>query len=144
VPALRVKHGTRSDSSFVTTGMQFWWKFLPWFYDPPRQYHFKSRFRPQYRECFVATYPKTRVFPMLAFFFKWGVIVPDLKRLPLQMLKRMAKWKNRERLADPSAEPYIIYQPSGEQPAAVAADAAELPVPEHTVSDREKAAILAP
>jgi phosphatidylglycerol lysyltransferase len=140
VPALRVKYGTRSDSSFVTSGMQFWWTCLPWFYDPPRQYHFKSRFRPQYRECFVATYPKTRIAPMLAFFFKWGVIVPDLKRLPMQMFKRMAKWKNRERLADPSAEPYVIYQPS-ESPASVV----DAPVPEHSaVSDLEKAAILAP
>jgi hypothetical protein len=57
----------------------------------------------------------------------------------MQMLKRMAKWKNRERLADPSAEPYVIYQPA-EAPAAV-----DAPVPEHAaVSELEKAAILAP
>jgi len=145
VPALRVKHGTRSDSAFVTSGMQFWWKYLPWFYDPPRQYHFKSRFRPQYRECFVATYPKTRIAPMLAFFFKWGVIVPDLKRLPMQMLKRMAKWKNRERLADPSTEPYVLYQASEESQADFGAEAAELPVTEQAAAAvGEKAAILAP
>lgn len=149
VPTLRVKCGTPSDSTFVVNGLQFWWKCLPWFYDPPRQYHFKSRFRPQYRECFIATYPKTRVVPMLAFFFKWGVIVPDLKRLPLQMFRRMAKWKNRERLADPAAEPYLLYQSPYELTAAsFSMDSDELPVIEHVatpaVAEFEKAAMLSP
>ncbi len=112
VPTLRVTVGTASDSRFVSNGLNFWWKYLPWFYDPPRQYHFKSRFRPQYREVFVANYPTTRVMPMLAFFFKWGVIVPDFKKLPMQMLRRMAKWKNPERLADPREEQYVVYQPA--------------------------------
>ncbi|QDT52608.1 hypothetical protein Pan44_06200 [Caulifigura coniformis] len=148
VPTLRVKCGTPSDSAFVTNGMAFWWKYLPWFYDPPRQYHFKSRFRPQYRECFVATYPKTRIAPMLAFFFKWGVIVPDLKRLPLQMLKRMAKWKNHERLADPVTEPYVLYQGSlDDSPPSFHLEPADRPASEHAVAgatEFEKSTILVP
>jgi phosphatidylglycerol lysyltransferase len=146
VPTLRVKQGTRSDSGFVTSGLHFWWKCLPWFYDPPRQYHFKSRFRPQYRECFVATYPKTRVLPMLAFFFKWGVIVPDLKRLPMQMLRRMSKWKNREKLADPAAEPYLFYEPSVAEPTPTFVDEPVTlplaPVPAPSVAAFAPAAVL--
>ena len=138
VPALRVRRGTPSDSRFVTSGMDFWWKRLPWFYDPPRQFHFKSRFRPQYRECFIATWPKTRVAPMLAFFFKWGVIVPDLKRLPMQMLRRMAKWKNRERLADPAHEPYVLYQPVSERGLSlVTTESDELPALAHAAAPAE-------
>ncbi len=149
VPSLRVKCGTVSDSSFVTNGLEFWWKRLPWFYDPPRQYHFKSRFRPQYRECFIATYPKTRIAPMLAFFFKWGVIVPDFKRLPMQMLRRMAKWKNRERLADPASEPYQMYQPAfAAAGASFCLDRDELTEMSHPADavavELEQAAVLAP
>jgi phosphatidylglycerol lysyltransferase len=149
VPTLRVKCGSRSDSSFVTSGLEFWWKWLPWFYDPPRQYHFKSRFRPQYRECFIATYPKTRIAPMLAFFFKWGVIVPDLKRLPMQMLRRMAKWKNRERLADPASEPYLLYQPATEYvSSSFNMDSGELPAIDRAVAEpvstTYEPAVLAP
>jgi phosphatidylglycerol lysyltransferase len=108
VPALRVKQGTPSDSRFVVNGLQFWFDRLPWFYDVPRLYHFKSRFRPQYRECFIATYPRVRVAPLLAFFFKWGIIVPGFSRLPRQLLRRMGKWKHSEHLADPSREQYVI------------------------------------
>lgn len=113
VPGLRVHLGTPSDSRFVVNGLRFWWKRLPWFYDTPRQYHFKSRFRPQYRECFVATYPRTKVLPMLAFFFKWGIIRPDFTRLPVQMIRRMRKWANSEVLADADTEDYSLIEDLG-------------------------------
>jgi phosphatidylglycerol lysyltransferase len=113
VPGLRVHLGTPSDSRFVVNGLRFWWKRLPWFYDTPRQYHFKSRFRPQYRECFVATYPRTKILPMLAFFFKWGIIRPDFTRLPMQMVRRMRKWANSEVLADADAEDYSLIEDLG-------------------------------
>lgn len=123
VPALRVDTGTPSDSRFVTQGMRFWWNHLPWFYDPPRLYHFKSRFRPQYRECFVADWPRTKVLPLFAFFFQWGVVIPDLARLPMQMLRRLRKWGHRECLADPSAEKYVLVNelPFQRQPEAIPA-----------------------
>jgi phosphatidylglycerol lysyltransferase len=110
VPALRVHVGTPSDSRLVVNGLRFWWNWLPWFYDPPRLYHFKSRFRPQYRECFIATYPRSRFVPLFAFFFKWGVIWPSFARLPQQMLRRMRKWGHSERLADPDTESYVIVE----------------------------------
>ncbi|MBX3443105.1 MAG: DUF2156 domain-containing protein [Planctomyces sp.] len=110
VPALRVNRGTASDSRFVRNGMSFWWNCLPWFYDVPRQYHFKSRFRPSYRECFIASYPRTACLPLLAFFFKWGIIWPDFKRLPMQMLRRMRKWRHAERLADPNQEQFELIE----------------------------------
>jgi hypothetical protein len=63
----------------------------------------------------------------------------------MQMLKRMAKWKNRERLADPSTEPYVLYQASEESQADFGAEAAEFPVTEQAAAAvGEKAAILAP
>jgi phosphatidylglycerol lysyltransferase len=104
VPALRVKQGTPSDSRFVVNGLDFWYRRLPWFYDVPRLYHFKSRFRPSYRECFIATYPKSRCIPLLALFFKWGIIWPSFARLPMQMLRRIRKWSHVEKLADPKDE----------------------------------------
>lgn len=110
VPALRVHLGTPSDSRLVVNGLRFWWNCLPWFYDTPRLYHFKSRFRPQYRECFVANYPKSRFLPMFAFFFQWGIIWPDFRKLPLQMYRRIRKWGNPETLADPATEEYVILE----------------------------------
>lgn len=124
VPALRVDRGTPSDSRLVVNGLRFWWNWLPWFYDTPRLYHFKSRFRPQYRECFIATWPRAKFWPLFAFFFLWGIIVPDFTRLPVQMLRRMRKWWHTEHLADPETEPYRILETFPAKQPAVTAPAA--------------------
>ncbi len=79
VPGLHCQ--TRSDGNgLVKLYMRMWWSRLPWWYDPRRVYHFKSRFRPAYRECFVAAFPRCRMQSMAAFHLKWGGVVPDIRR----------------------------------------------------------------
>lgn len=106
VPALRCRNCPDSEDPLVRRTMWLWWDYAPWFYDPTRQYHFKSRFRPAYRENFVATPPCRNLIPMTVFGWKWGVVMPDLRRVPLHMLQRIRKWSHTESLADPYAEEF--------------------------------------
>jgi hypothetical protein len=87
--------------------MNIWWTTANWFYDSRRLYHFKSRFRPMYRECFIAALPGCRFIPMFMFGLKWGVILPDFLRLPRHMFRRGLKWFHPEKLADPNTEKYV-------------------------------------
>lgn len=105
-PAVRCNIGSLSESKIVTRSMNLWWTTTPWFYDARRLYHFKSRFRPVYRECFIAAQPKCRFVPMFMFSLKWGVIWPNWMRVPGHMFRRMLKLFHREKLADPSTEAY--------------------------------------
>ena len=113
VPSLRAASSTLMESRLVRFGMHTWWNYVPWLYDPPRQYHFKSRFRPAYRECFVAASPGFQLMPFFAFALKWGVIWPDFRRLPRHMLERMRKWRHPEQLADPELEEHQIIDDLG-------------------------------
>ena len=107
IPGLRCDQTNYSDSRLVRNGLTMWWNRVSWVYDPSRQYHFKSRFRPDYREMYIAGV-KPRFLPMLAFALKWGVIWPDFRRVPKQMLRRMKKWGHTEQLADPREEQFAI------------------------------------
>lgn len=106
-PAVRCGEGDQSDSNLVQGSIQFWWSTLNLFYDVHRLYHFKSRFRPQYRECFIAASPKCRVIPIVVFLYKWGIIWPDWLRVPRQTIRRLKKWFHREKLADPGQEVHV-------------------------------------
>src|SRR5690606_16210748 len=98
VPSLRAAECPDSESPLIRRSMRIWWNYLPWFYDPARQYHFKSRFRPAYRETFVATPPGSQFIPLTVFGLKWGVIWPNFRRLHQQMWLRMSKWSHTEQL----------------------------------------------
>lgn len=104
VPSLRAADCPQNESPLVRRSMKLWWHYMPWFYDNPRQYHFKSRFRPKYRECLVATPPGSQLIPLTAFGWQWGVVMPDLRRVPGHMLTRIRKWSHSEQLADPYEE----------------------------------------
>ena len=106
-PAVRCGEGDHSESPLVQGSIQFWWSTLNLFYDVHRLYHFKSRFRPQYRECFIAASPKCRVIPIVIFLYKWGIIWPDWMRVPRQTVRRLKKWFHREKLADPAQEAHV-------------------------------------
>ena len=105
-PAVRCNNGSLSESKLVTRSMNLWWTTTPWFYDARRLYHFKSRFRPLYRECYIAALPGCGFVPMFMFSWKWGVIWPNWLRVPGHMFRRMLKLFHREKLADPTTEAY--------------------------------------
>ena len=107
VPGLRCDRTQFADSLLVRNSLSLWWTHFGWFYDPTRLYHFKSRFRPCYREMYLAG-AQPRFVPMLVLGLKWGIVWPDFRRLPKQMLRRMRKWSHRERLADPNEEHAVI------------------------------------
>lgn len=106
-PALRCGGNALAESPLVKRSMNLWWTTTPWFYDARRLYHFKSRFRPVYRECHIAVLPRAEFIPMFMFSVKWGVVRPDWLRLPGHMFRRMLKLFHREKLADPETETYV-------------------------------------
>jgi len=105
-PAVRCNNGALAESKLINRSMNLWWTTTPWFYDARRLYHFKSRFRPIYRECYIAALPAAEFIPMFMFGVKWGVVRPDWLRLPGHMFRRMLKLFHREKLADPDTEKY--------------------------------------
>ncbi len=105
VPGLRSQTNPEGNR-LVKLYMRMWWSKLPWWYDPRRVYHFKSRFRPVYRECYVAAFPRCRVSSMAAFHLKWGGVVPDMRKVPRHLANRLSGWRQANELADPMAEDY--------------------------------------
>jgi phosphatidylglycerol lysyltransferase len=106
-PAVRCNTGSLAESTLITRSMNLWWTTCPWFYDARRLYHFKSRFRPMYRECYIAASPRATFIPMFMFGMKWGVIWPNWLKVPGHMFRRMRKLFHREKLADPAEEKFV-------------------------------------
>ncbi len=59
------------DSAIFRTVANFWWRFLNPVYDVHGLFHFKSRFRPDYREMYLAAKPGLTVPSLLAIALVW-------------------------------------------------------------------------
>ncbi len=105
-PALRCELEPPQANRFIRTLMPIWWKRLPWFYDARRLYHFKSRFRPVYRECYLAAAPTCDLLSIGRLLTAWGLLRPSFRRLPRHLYLNAGKWFRPDSLADPAAERY--------------------------------------
>lgn len=102
IPMLRCDPKLHKGSKIFYFVSGFWWKHLNWLFDVQGIYHFKSRFRPDYREMYMAAYPRVTVGSMIAMGMTWEVI----KFNPLRLLRRGKKsGTNRETLATPAWRP---------------------------------------
>ena len=78
-----------------------WWHRMNWIFDVQGIYHFKSRFRPRFRESFLASYPKTTFGAMMAIPYQWGLFAFN----PLRLFRRGLFPKANRDLAQPPARP---------------------------------------
>ncbi|HMP04863.1 MAG TPA: DUF2156 domain-containing protein [Lacipirellulaceae bacterium] len=80
------------DSKMYRYFVNFWWRRLGAIYDMQGLFHFKSRFRPDYREMFIAAHPRVTVRSMWAIAMLWHLFHFN----PLRLVGRM--WRQSHTL----------------------------------------------
>jgi phosphatidylglycerol lysyltransferase len=75
------------DSAMFRKVVNFWWRFLNPIYDVHGLFHFKSRFRPDYREMFVAANPPLSVRSLVSLSITWQLFHFN----PLRLLARSVR-----------------------------------------------------
>ncbi|MAT69864.1 MAG: hypothetical protein CMJ58_10105 [Planctomycetaceae bacterium] len=105
VPFLRCGPPVKNDDLRFQGGCQIFWHGMNWLFDVRGIYHFKSRFRPAYREMSVATYPRSSFRSLFAMVLVW-----ELHRVsPLRLARHVAQyWRarhSRAQLAQPEPRP---------------------------------------
>ncbi len=78
------------DSAIFRTIANFWWRRLNPIYDMRGLFHFKSRFRPDYREMFLAAHPRITVRSLWSMAMMWRLFRFNPLRLAVREL-----WLNR-------------------------------------------------
>jgi len=105
IPCLRSDVALKGDSWIYRPACVVWWRYLNWLFDVWGIYHFKSRFRPEYREMYVAALPKVTVLSMIGLMVAWGLIPLSLGRLLRHGVDRWHKRDSRKSLALPDPRP---------------------------------------
>jgi phosphatidylglycerol lysyltransferase len=104
VPWLRTNAKVTGDSFLMRAVFYFMWHYGNSLYDVRGMYHFKSRFRPHWREMYIASLPGLGISSVAAIGMSWGL----LKVNPLRVI---GSWwrdlfdKNRKSLAEPAWRP---------------------------------------
>ena len=93
VPFLRCGPPIKNDDLRFQGGCQFFWYGMNWLFDIRGIYHFKSRFRPDSRELYMATYPRMTFPSMFSLIFSWELLRVSPLRLAGHVLQF---WRGRE------------------------------------------------
>lgn len=105
VPFIRCGPPIKNDDLRFQGSCQFFWHAMNWLFDVKGIYHFKSRFRPDYREMYMATYPRMTILSMYSMGAVWGLF----KVPPLRLMRHVYQfWKTRHQrksLAVPEPRP---------------------------------------
>ncbi|HYO26331.1 MAG TPA: DUF2156 domain-containing protein [Lacipirellulaceae bacterium] len=83
------------DSVIFRTVANTWWRFLNPIYDVQGLFHFKSRFRPDYREMYLAAYPRITVRSLLAMAKTWQLFRFNPLRMAWRSLRRSPSGEGR-------------------------------------------------
>jgi phosphatidylglycerol lysyltransferase len=78
------------DNAMFRTVVNFWWRRLNRIFDVQGLFHFKSRFRPHYREMYVAACPPMTIRSLIALVKTWQLFHFNPWRLLMQSLRRSA------------------------------------------------------
>lgn len=105
IPCLRCDRGVRDDCRWFRYMTMVWWRCLNWIFDMRGIYHFKSRFRPDYREMYVAASPRMTVASMVGFALTWKVFEVRPGRLLAHAFRKWRKTPARGTLAQPHWRP---------------------------------------
>lgn len=113
----------------------FWWRRLNTIYDMQGLFHFKSRFRPEYREMFIAAQPRTTIRSMIAIALEWRLFHFN----PLRWLPRLLRKSNgteRRQLAMPDrSSDVLIRDLRPKRPGRVVAAQTPLAAVSETIAD---------
>lgn len=105
IPTVRATKPIRGDSWAARGGCFLWWHGLNWLYDVRGMYHFKSRFRPESREVYFVSWPRTTFWSMIGFTRVFGLTRFSWLRLAGSVWRKFGKREARESLAEPQLRP---------------------------------------
>ena len=103
IPTIDCESKLPGDSFVVRSALNLWRRFEYALFDMNGIYHFKSRFRPEYRDMFVCAYPKSNLGATLAYVRLLGIMRFKLADL----LKKLFQWSPQRRTL---ARPYPVPQ----------------------------------
>jgi phosphatidylglycerol lysyltransferase len=114
------------DSVIFRSVANLWWRFLNPVYDVRGLFHFKSRFRPDYREMYLASKPRVTVISLFAIAFVWKLFHFNPLRLIPRALRH--KWIAKQGdLATSEARPARVIRHLRPYPAGAIARCRECP-----------------
>ena len=105
VPFLRCGWPVRNDDLRFQGACQFFWHSMNWLFDIRGIYHFKSRFRPVYREMSIATYPRSRLLSLISMLAVWELHRVSPWRLARHLMQYCQSRSHRALLAQPELRP---------------------------------------
>lgn len=105
VPFIRCGPPIKNDDLRFQGACQFFWNSMNWLFDVQGIYHFKSRFRPDYREMYVATYPRMSILSMFSMGAVWGLFRVSPLRLARHVVQYLRTRHRRRGLALPENRP---------------------------------------
>lgn len=91
IPCLRCDQPSDGDSRVVRRGLSFWWRYGNWLFDMRGIYHYKSRFRPEFRPLYVAASPRITFGSMRSCLRSWEVCRPK----PAALLRNIGEWSRK-------------------------------------------------
>jgi len=83
----------------------FWWRRMNWLFDVRGIYHYKSRFRPYYREMFLATHPRITCRSLIATAATWKLFEFSPLRLVRHAWDMRRRAERRRTLSEPQPRP---------------------------------------
>jgi phosphatidylglycerol lysyltransferase len=104
-PALRCENILAGDSWAARGAYVYWWRYFNWLYDVRGIYHFKSRFRPDYREMYLVSWPQTTILSLIGVGMVWGVFWFNPWKLLTDMVTQTRSRAARKSLAEPRFRP---------------------------------------
>jgi phosphatidylglycerol lysyltransferase len=113
VPALRTDSKRPGDSRQLRRGLVFWREYLGWLFDMKGLYHYKSRFRPAYRNLYVAAYPRQTFSSLMSMMSCWGVLRVKPGGFLTTISSTIKNRKSRRQLCTPTRKQERAFLPSG-------------------------------
>jgi phosphatidylglycerol lysyltransferase len=104
IPCLRSDSAIGGDSWLLRKVSHGIWRYFNALYDVRGMYHFKSRFRPHWRELYVASLPGLGVTSIASMGFTWGLFRVNPLRLAASFWKDFFD-SSRKSLAEPPWRP---------------------------------------
>ena len=91
LPGVRCDQPRPGDSRLVRMGIVFFHRYLNFLFDTPGLYHFKQRFRPQFENRYVCTWPRSSLGGMWSFIRLFGLLDLHPGRLVRTLFTRLRK-----------------------------------------------------
>jgi len=102
IPFVRCWPPIDREGAILPSVCGFWWRWMNWLFNVRGIYHYKSRFRPHYREMFMATHPKITCRSLISTAILWRLFEFN----PLQLTRQIRGSTARgQALSEPSQRP---------------------------------------